>query len=380
MIKHWVPAYLQDSRDAWQADPRNTNLKWFQDAGFGLFLHFSPASVLDGGADAWKAVDVTFQRIHERFHEFTDDQYEYWMDTIFTDAAIDASIRRVWDRFRPDQFDADRIAALAVAAGMKYITFTTRHVMGRLFLFKTRLSPCNSVDLPPHRDFVAELAGACRKHHLGLFLYVMPPFDDEKERVKGMLTELLQQYGPIAGIWFDGISRYYSRPDCFADISRKYHLIRSLQPGCLISFKTGATGEEDFIAPEWQQCTYAPDGRAELASPFRDMVARHPRRKVLRYSAKKGFHHCRESCREVWETSLRHKPLEICTTMQEGNNWFNCDGVRHRRGDEVLSMLTQAHSAGGNLLLNAGPRGDGSMHPEDETALRETGERLHRSP
>ena len=64
-----------------------------------------------------------------------------------------------------------------------------------------------------------------------------------------MGEELLTQYGPLGGLWFDPIMSYYHRPDLFAP-DETYALIRKLQPGCLISFKQGATGDEDFAAPE----------------------------------------------------------------------------------------------------------------------------------
>ncbi len=63
------------------------------------------------------------------------------------------------------------------------------------------------------------------------------------------LRELLTNYGPVAGIWFDPIMGYYARPDLFP-IHETYAMIRQLQPQTLICFKQGATGTEDFAAPE----------------------------------------------------------------------------------------------------------------------------------
>ena len=63
------------------------------------------------------------------------------------------------------------------------------------------------------------------------------------------LEEILTQYSPVAGIWLDPIMGYYSRPDLFP-IDETYALIRTFQPHTLISFKQGASGKEDFAAPE----------------------------------------------------------------------------------------------------------------------------------
>jgi alpha-L-fucosidase len=369
------PNYLDDRSADWRKDPHAANLEWFCEAGRGLFLHFSPASALAGGTGEWQALDTTYQDIHDRFGEYNDSEYEYWLDTLFTDVAIDSGIRAVWDRFRPDRFDADEIARLAVEAGMKYVTFTTRHVIGRMFLFETQTSPCHSVDLPPHRDFVRELADACAKRRLGLFLYVMAPYDDRAGRVQAMLAELLTHYGPIAGIWFDGIAQYYQRPDRFEDLSRTYRLVRSRQPACLISFKTGASGEEDFIAPEWHQCTLDHRGERDLGSGFRALVERQPTRTVTRYSEADGFLRRAERMADVWHSVLRHKPIEVCGTKQERNLWFNRDDARHLSLEEVMDAVDHARALGGNLLLNTGPLGDGSIHPRDRETLVQLGQR-----
>ena len=67
--------------------------------------------------------------------------------------------------------------------------------------------------------------------------------------VHTQLREILTQYPHIAGIWFDPIMGFYSRPDLFP-VDSTYALIRELAPHALISFKQGANGEEDFVAPE----------------------------------------------------------------------------------------------------------------------------------
>ena len=89
---------------------------------------------------------------------------------------------------------------------------------------------------------------------MGLFLYVPP----ETARTDGdffdlnrkILRELLTQYGPVAGIWFDGIGHYRRNPENYARLGELFALVRQLQPQCLVSFKEGALGEEDFVSPE----------------------------------------------------------------------------------------------------------------------------------
>ena len=164
--------------------------------------------------------------------------------------------------------------------------------------------------------------------------------------VHNQLRELLTQYGPVAGIWFDPITGYYMRSDLFP-IDETYSLIRSLQPQCLISFKQGANGDEDFAAPERKP--------ESLESRFGQEIA-----------AIAG---------NAWEKN-RVKQIEICDTLLPGSWGYHKEQVSdHRTPDDVMKMLEDAGKAGANLLLNTGPLGDGSIDPVDEKVLREVGRR-----
>ncbi|MHC4539665.1 MAG: hypothetical protein ACYS74_07770, partial [Planctomycetota bacterium] len=148
-----------------------------------------------------------------------------------------------------------------------------------------------------------------------------------------VLRELLTQYGPIAGIWFDGIGDYYNNPENYQRLSQTYALVRSLQPQCLISFKEGAIGEEDFITPE----------HFLLPTPIKwDTKQRQERWEIRRQRWEK-------KSRQRWEEHFRNKPAEINTVMQECFNrdglgerggWINDESARHLTADEVIYLLS----------------------------------------
>ncbi len=128
-----------------------------------------------------------------------------------------------------------------------------------------------------------------------------------------------------------------------------FALVRSLQPKCLVSFCHGVTGDEDFITYEHHH---------HRQSEFKFVPADVQRR-------------------------LADKPVEICTTLQLNEKggkgtkmWFNVEGAYHRTADEVWQILAEARRDRCNLLLNAGPLGDGSIHPADVATLREVGRRI----
>jgi alpha-L-fucosidase len=284
--------------------------------------------------------------------------------------------KKLKDKFTAAKFDTDFIANLVLEAGMKYVTVTSKHHDG-FCLFKTATNDFNSVSAPSKRDLIGDLAKSCAKKGVGLCLYYSIAADwtypwfpartagwenfrpnyeklepsylwrkDEDttkyiEYAKTHVRELLTQYGPIAVMWFDPVAGYYARPDLFP-MSEIYAMVRKLQPRCLISFKQGATGEEDFAAPERGRVAHRIQNAAALAA---------------------------------WEKN-KNKPFEICDTLQHSVWGHNAqeDG-KHKKVNEVMEMLANAKEANANLLLNSGPLASGAIPEEDIVTLREVGKR-----
>lgn len=354
-----VPSYLNEYASLYEKDPHAAALEWFTNARFGLMMHYGLYSQIGHGE--WVMLR----------EKIPVAQYEKLKET-----------------FNPVNFDADKIADLALAAGMKYITVTAKHHEG-FCLFRTAQTTYNSYDSPARRDMIGELSQACRKKALGLFLYYSYALDwhhpyfcapragctsfrpdyaepqpqylwrkDSDFRlyinyVHNELRELLTHYGPLAGIWFDPIIPYYARPDLFP-ITETYALISSLQPQCLISFKQGANGSEDFAAPERAKVR-----KLNLDSVFPDLRPMGA-----------------DVASRAWQEN-KGKKIEICSTLQPANWGYDkaADG-KHIHAEAVMNLLHDAWSVKANLLLNTGPLPDGSIPAEDVKTLREVGQRL----
>lgn len=320
---------------------REANLKWFRSAKYGLFIHYGLYSIEGRGE---------------------------WLQ--FVEKIPIAEYAKLASRFRADKFDAGKICDLALEAGMKYVNLVTKHC-DSFCLWNTRETEFNSMNTPARRDLVAEMADACRKRGLGLFLFYEHGFDwrhphgpapwDWKSRavrpaydppdphyapresydfnnylryVSNQITELLTNYGPVAGVWLDGAGVPHSGDPSKFRLPELYALIRKLQPQALISYKWGVNGDEDFLAPEEKQL---------------DKIKK----------------------------SGNTKPIEICATLQK-RWWGYCEKCERRNADEVWEKLREAASWNANLLLNTGPLGDGSIHPQEAAVLREVGARLKR--
>ena len=347
--KNAPPPYLNNYATEYEQSPRQANLQWFTDARYGMFIHYGLYAQLARG------------------------EWVQLRDTIPV-----AEYAKLKDTFTAENFDADFITDLAQKAGMKYITITSKHHDG-FCLFKTRETDFNSLNAPCGRDLIGELAEACNEKGLGLFLYYsyaadwkhpwfysreagwknarpaytdpQPEYKFEKDEdfrkyvdyVHAQVKELLTQYPDIAGIWFDPIMGFYNRPDLFP-MEETYALIRKMSPHALISFKQGATGTEDFSAPER-------NAAAVVGSQF-------------------------EVAREVYEKN-KNKPKEICNTLQPHAWGYNKrDDGKHKTAGEVVEIFKEARSRDANLLMNVGPLPDGSFPEEDIETLTKAGKIL----
>lgn len=347
-----VPSYLRNFADLQARNPRAAALAWFKQARFGLFIHYGLYSLL--GKGEW----VQF---HERIPI--------------------AEYAKLKDRFTAAKFDAGAIAGVAQAAGMQYITLVCKHC-DSFCLWDTQATDFNSVNSPAKRDLVAEMAAACRGRGLGFFVFYEhgfdwrhphgpAPWDWKNKSVRPAyeppdpfyapraqydfnryvqyaydgVSELCSRYGPLAGVWLDGIAVPVSGDRARFRVLELYARIRQLQPQGLICYKSGLYPElEDFMAPEQPQVAAAQKNRVG-------------------------------------------KPMEICRTMQKhgpkapkGALWGWLDGADHVTADEVLGMLGDAEAKDANLLLNVGPLPDGSLHPEDVAVLKEVGRRRRHTP
>ena len=134
------------------------------------------------------------------------------------------------------------------------------------------------------------------------------------------LTELLTNYGPIGGIWFDGM---WDKPDADWRLARTYALIHRLQPAALI-----VPNHHKAPLPDEDAQTFEQD---------------------LPGANTAGF-----NTRDIGSL-----PLETSLTMN--NSWgFNVTDRNFKSTPELIGYLVRAAGHGANLLLNIGPRPDGN--------------------
>jgi alpha-L-fucosidase len=324
-------------------------MDWWREARFGLFIHWGlyaiPAGEWDGQTNHAEWIRTTARIPLERYEQFLG-------------------------QFNPVKFDADAWVRMAKDAGMGYIVITSKHHDG-FALFDSKLSEFDVMATPFGRDIMKELAEACRRHGLRMCWYhsimdwhhpdYLPRRDWEVDRpaagaefarfveyLHGQVTELLTNYGPIGVMWFDG---EWEHTWTHEEGRRLYELCRRLQPAVIVNNRVDK-------------------GRAGMAGMTTD----------AKYSGDFGTPE-----QEVPATGFPGVDWESCMTMNQ--NWgYNRHDRNWKSSREIIRMLVDIASKGGNLLLNVGPTALGEFPPESVERLaavgrwmRVNGEAIHGS-
>ncbi|MDR2913076.1 MAG: alpha-L-fucosidase [Alistipes sp.] len=337
-----TPTQAQAQAQAQQQIP-GADTQWFEEARFGMFVHFGPYAVL--GAGEWVMNSRPIAR---------------------------ADYLNLQNVFNPQSFDAAEWVRIAKEAGMRYIILTSRHHDG-FSNWATAQSEWNIMNTPYGRDIIRQLADECRAQGMKLgFYYSLLDWtrDDYQWRtgrtgqnsgrtapsdwrgyvdfMKAQLTELLTQYGDIAMIWFDGHwdqTADANRTDQSAAVDwmypEIYGHIRSLQPDCLIANNH-----------------HLPPFAGEDYQIFERDV---PGENTAGYSGQ----------------AVSRLPLETCQTINGSWGW-NITDRRYKSSTELIHLLVRTAGVGGNLLLNVGPMPDGRITPESTERLGAMGDWLRR--
>lgn len=327
---------LSISAQSYTPAPENLKARtWFQDAKFGLFVHWGVYSVLGDGE--WV---MNQQKITKKTYE------------------------KLPALFNPTAFDPKEWVAMVKAAGMSYITITSKHHDG-FAMFDSKLTDWDIVDRTPYKkDVLKMLADECQKQGIKLFFYhshldwyqenYYPrgrtggdagrpnkgDWNTYLDFMDGQLTELLTNYGPIAGIWFDGL---WDKKDADWRLRKTYDLIHKLQPQCMV-------GNNHHLKPF----------EGEDFQMFE---------KDLPGKNTAGFNE---------ESQIGDLPLETCETMN--NAWgFNLQDSKYKSTKALIQYLVKAAGNNANFLLNVGPMPNGKIQPEFVKTLGEIGDWLKKN-
>lgn len=317
-------------------EQKSKRMAWWSDARFGMFIHW--------GLYALPARHEWVKN-NERL---TNEQYQ-----------------KYFEEFNPDLYNPKEWARMAKEAGMKYVVLTAKHHEG-FCLFDSKFTDYKAPNTPYGKDIIREYVDALRGEGLKVGFYYSlidwhhPEYtidkvhpqrqesdtayvrlnknrDMAKYRIylKNQVRELLTNYGEISVMWFD-----FSFPGKNGKDHNDWGsedlltMVRTLQPGIIIDDRLDLKEMEggwDFESPEQYKVEKWPE-----------------------HNGKKVY----------WET---------CQTFSGSWGYYR-DENTWKSTPQLLELLIESVSKGGNLLLNVGPTARGVFDFRAQDRLKAMGE------
>lgn len=311
----------------------NKRVEWFQEARFGMFIHWGLYSIPARGE--WI----------RSYEEISNEDYQ-----------------KYFNEFNPVDYNPKKWVKAAKDAGMKYIVLTAKHHDG-FCLYDSKYTDYKSTNTKLGRDIVRDFVEAAREEGIRVGLYftlidwyhidypslndrIHPMrnndeynkreinFDNYLDYMHKQVEEICTNYGELDLLWFD--FSYDNMTGEKWKATELINIVRKLQPNVIINNRLEVSGEGlgslaegnptsyhgDFITPEQM---IPPNGIVDINGD--DLV---------------------------WES---------CVTMN--NNWgFHATDKFYKSGNMLIKKLVESVSKGGNMILNIGPDAKGNI-PEE---------------
>jgi alpha-L-fucosidase len=315
---------------------KTKRMMWWTDARFGMFIHW--------GLYALPARHEWVKNVER----MTNEQYQ-----------------KYFELFNPDLYNPKEWARMAKAAGMKYVVLTAKHHEG-FCLWDSKYTDYKATNTPYGKDLIKEYVEAFRAEGLKVGFYYSlidwhhPDYtidrvhpqrqenDADYEKlnagkdmakyrayIKNQVRELLTNYGKISIIWFDfSFPGKNGKGRADWDSENLLKLARSLQPGIIVDDRLDLAD----VAGGW-----------DFTTPEQEKVAKWPERNGKRI------------------------PWETCQTFSGSWGYYR-DENTWKSPAQLVELLVESVSKGGNLLLNVGPTARGAFDYRAQASLSAMGE------
>ncbi|WP_459191122.1 alpha-L-fucosidase [Halosimplex sp. J119] len=308
---------------------------WYDDAKLGIFIHWGPYAV-----PGWAPLGSYAEWYPYHMYDADSEHYDYHREHY----GEDVSYLDLAERWEAENWDPDRWAELFDDVGARYVVMTAEHHDG-FPLWPTHYSKYNAGEMGPERDLVGELCEAVRdrglrfggSYHANLNYY-QPGFEGQfghpdfhaetvedaqpgSEYVDFMNAkhrELIRRYEPDL-LWFD-VPRAEGDHLGAQELLAEYYetAANDWEKGVVVNDRAASDSwghYGDFVTPEYDH----PDGRLE-------------------------------------------KKWELCRGIGSSFGFNRNEGPdEHMNGSDLIQLFVDVVSRNGNLLINVGPRADGTI-------------------
>jgi len=346
----WIATAVrgQTYQPTWESLNKRPTPSWFTDSKFGIFIHWGVYSVPSYAP----VVPGNLAYAEWYWHAFTEGKngstnpveagsWEYHKKMF----GAEYPYQNFAPQFRAELFDPAHWADVFQRSGARYVVLTSKHHEGFALWPSKEASatwgrPWNAVETGPRRDLLGDLSQAVRAKGLKMGLYY----------------SLYEWYNPL---WLSDKPRYVAEhmTPQFKDVVTRY------QPAIIF-----ADGEWEMPSSDW----HSPELLAWLfnESPVKDEVVVNDRwGKETRH--KDGGYYTTEYTSGM--SGMDH-PWEESRGMGFSYGYNRAERLEHyHTGRDLVVLLTDLVSRGGNLLLDIGPAADGTIPVIMEERLLEIG-------
>lgn len=342
-------AAIRDANTGWYAaslKTRDARLAWWRDARFGCFIHWGPYSVLGG--------------------EWQGNPNPGYAEHIMRVDRIPLATYRdeVAAKFRPDQYDAAAWVRLIKSAGMRYIIITAKHHDG-FAIWPSNVSGYNIKDVSHFdRDPLKELVDAARAQGLHVGFYYSHAFDWEDPNAPGNDWDYNNPGGDKQ--LFGGVNWYNEHPELVSRVEKYVYgkAIPQLQELIFRYHPDILWFDTPSKLPFFEQAAIVKAVR--VAGPDVVINGRAARSGAVNLG---DYQNTADRPAE-----LRPTPgdWEAIPTTNESYGWNKLDSS-YKPVPYFIQLVAKSAAKGGNILLNIGPRGDGTINPPDVAILEGLG-------
>lgn len=368
------PSRHEPYQPTWDSLAQYRTPGWFRDAKFGIFLHWGVYSVPAFGNE-WYSRNMYVPG---------NPAFEHHVATYGPQTKF--GYKDFIPQFRAEHFDPNAWLDLFTRSGAKYIVPVAEHCDG-FPMYDSAMTTWDAAKMGPHRDVVGELEKATRAHglHFGVSSHRAEhwwwyglgrtfPSDVQDPTNAGL-------YGPAAPMSLPG-------PDGKTDDSKEpdpNHLEQWLPPNQAFLDDWLARSTElvdkyhpDFVYFDWWigQPTFKP-GLQQFAAYYYNQSAMRNQQPVLTYKDESMPANVATLDIERGKLdTLRLLPWQTDTSISI-HSWGYVEHDEYRTAKSLIHQLIDTVSKNGNLLLNVGPKSDGTIPEEARTVLLQIGDWLH---
>jgi len=344
--------------DTWASLAEYRAPRWFSDAKFGIFIHWGVYSV-PAFANEWYSRNMYIQGTREFEHHVATygPQKEFgYKDFI--------------PMFRAEKFDADAWAEFFAEAGARYVVPVAEHHDG-FQMYPSKLSHWNAGEMGPCRDVIGEVLGACAK----------------KGMTPGTSTHRVEHW------FFMGHGREFDS-DIHEPMKRGDFYWPAMPEGNHHDLYSTPVPTDEFLEDWLERCCELVDLYHPKLVYFDWWIQHSAVRPYLRKFAAYYYNRAAEWGEEVVIT-YKHDAFQFGAAVPDvergqfaqakpyvwqsdtaiaRNSWCYTENNEFKKPESIIRDLADIVSKNGNLLLNVGPKSDGTISEEDQKVLRGIGQ------